>query len=115
MKDVATIRESDRILHIVTATDAVRDRLNKYAAWNDFSARKAAVGVAVEQNVEIADVRAFMHREGQDVFRTRFEEALRTFERRYSATSGLIAPKRPARKSAKARSISSIEFITNGP
>ncbi len=79
--EVATVREGERVLHVVTATDAVRDRLNKYAAWDDFSALEAAVGVAVEQDVDLAKVRAFMHREGQGAFRARYEESLQTFER----------------------------------
>lgn len=37
-----TVRESDQTLHIVSPTDVVRDRLNKYAAWDDFSALRAA-------------------------------------------------------------------------
>jgi hypothetical protein len=77
-----TVREGELILHIVSATDAVRDRLNKYAAWDDLSALRAAVGVALEAKVDLAEVRAFMHREGQGVFRKRFEESLQTFERR---------------------------------
>lgn len=88
VREVATVREGDQVLHIVTATDAVRDRLNKYAAWDDFSALKAAVGVAVEQDVDLAEVRAFMHREGQGVFRARFEEALRAFERQVGERRG---------------------------
>lgn len=77
-----TVREGDQTLHIVSPTDVVRDRLNKYAAWDDFSALRAAVGVVLEQKVDLAKVRAFMHREGQGVFRERFDESLRTFERR---------------------------------
>lgn len=82
VKDVATVREGDKVLHVVTPTDAVRDRLNKFAAWDDFTALRAAVGVALAQDVDLAEVRAFMHREGQGVFRARYDEALQTFERR---------------------------------
>lgn len=77
-----TVREGDQTLHIVSPTDVVRDRLNKYAAWDDFSALRAAVGVALEQKIDLARVRGFMHREGQGVFRERFDESLKTFERR---------------------------------
>ncbi len=80
-----TVREGEKIVHVVTATDVVRDRLNKFAAWDDFSALRAAVGVALEANVDLAEVRKFMKREGQGVFRERFDEALRTFERRVRA------------------------------
>jgi hypothetical protein len=70
-----TVREGDQTLHIVSPTDVVRDRLNKYAAWDDFSALRAAVGVALEQKIDLAKVRAFMHRDGQGVFRERFDDA----------------------------------------
>ena len=77
-----TVRDGELVLHIVSATDVVRDRLNKYTVWDDFSALRAAVGVALEADVDLGQVRAFMHREGRGVFRRRFEEALGTFERR---------------------------------
>lgn len=77
-----TMRDGDLVLHVVSATDVVRDRLNKYAAWDDLSALRAAVGVALEADVDLSEVRSFMHREGQGVFRKRFEESLQTFERR---------------------------------
>jgi len=77
-----TVREGEQVVRIVTAADCVRDRLNKYAAWDDFSALRAAVGVALAAEVDLAEVRAFMEREGQGVFRERFDEAFQTFERR---------------------------------
>jgi len=77
-----TVRDGERVLHVVTATDVVRDRLNKFAAWDDFSALRAAVGVALAADVDLGEIRAFMRREGQGVFRARFEQALTTFERR---------------------------------
>jgi hypothetical protein len=80
--ETETVREGDRILHIVSATDVVRDRLNKYAAWDDFSALRAAIGVALEVRVDLDAVRDFMRRAGTGVFEKRFDEALRVFERR---------------------------------
>jgi len=77
-----TVHDGDRALHIVTATDVVRDRLNKFAAWDDFSALRAAVGVALAADVDLDEVRSFMRREGQGVFRQRFDEAVQTFDRR---------------------------------
>jgi hypothetical protein len=53
-----TVRDGDRTLNIVTAPDVVRDRLNKYAAWDDFSALRAAVGVALEAQVDLDEVGA---------------------------------------------------------
>jgi hypothetical protein len=77
-----TLREGARTVHIVTPVDSVRDRLNKYAAWDDFSALRAAVGVALETNVDLDEVQAFMQREGQGIFHERFEQAFRVFKRR---------------------------------
>ena len=82
VQHVDTLHDGERLLHIITPTDVVRDRLNKYAAWNDFSALRAAVGVALETKVDLDAVRGFMRREGGGIFRERFEEALTTFERR---------------------------------
>jgi hypothetical protein len=83
---VETIREGEQIVHVISATDAVRDRLNKFAVWDDFSALRAAVGVAHEVEVDLESVRSFMEREGRGVHRRRFEEALHVFERRVRET-----------------------------
>jgi hypothetical protein len=80
--DTVTLRDGDRLLHIVSATDSVCDRLNKFAVWDDFSALRAAVGVALNADVDHDVVGAFMKHEGQGVFRARFEQALNLFERR---------------------------------
>jgi len=77
-----TVREGDRVLHVVSATDVVRDRLHKYAAWDDFSALRAAIGVALEVPVDLDAIHDFMRREGVGVFEKRFDEAFRVFERR---------------------------------
>jgi hypothetical protein len=79
---VDTFRNGASIVHVISATDAVRDRLNKFAVWDDFSALRAAVAVARESVVDLDAVRAFTEREGRGVYRTRFEEAFRVFERR---------------------------------
>jgi hypothetical protein len=77
-----TVHGGQRVLHVITPTDTVCDRLNKFAAWDDFSALRAAVGVALATDADLQDVRTFMQREGRGVFRRRFDEALGTFERR---------------------------------
>jgi hypothetical protein len=77
-----TVRDGKRVLNVVTATNVVRDRLNKFAVWDDFSALRAAVGVALAAEVDLKRVRAFMRHEGEGVFKERFDEALRIFERR---------------------------------
>ena len=77
-----TVRRGDQTLHVVSPTDAVKDRLLKYAAWDDFSSLRAAVGVAIASSIDAAAVREFMRREGAGPYRTRFAEAVRIFERR---------------------------------
>jgi hypothetical protein len=41
-----TIREDDRLMHILTPTDCVRDRLAGYLFWHDRQSLAAAVAVA---------------------------------------------------------------------
>ncbi|HEY4442492.1 MAG TPA: hypothetical protein VGN14_18705 [Candidatus Elarobacter sp.] len=78
-----TIRDGDLVLHILSATDAVTDRLNKYAAWDDFSALHAAVAVATATPIHLDAVRDFMRREGAATgFTRQYSEAWAVFERR---------------------------------
>ncbi len=82
VSDIETLRRGDESLHIIRPTAVVEDRLLKYAAWDDFSALRAAVGVALEAPIDLDAVRAFMQREGAGGYRKRFDEAMRVFERR---------------------------------
>jgi len=63
----ATYRRESQILRILTATDAVRDRLIAYYAWNDFAALAAAVGIAVTQRegVDLNAIRDWTERENR--------------------------------------------------
>jgi hypothetical protein len=79
---VETICDEASVLHVISATDAVRDRLHKFAVWDDFSALRAAVAVALQAAVNLDAVRAFMQREGGGIHRARFEQSLNVFERR---------------------------------
>ncbi|HTD37018.1 MAG TPA: hypothetical protein VK669_05865 [Candidatus Limnocylindrales bacterium] len=82
VSDVDTVRRGEQSLRIIGATAVVKDRLLKYAAWDDFSSLRAALGVARTIDLDLDDVRAFMSREGAGVFEKRFDEAMRVFERR---------------------------------
>lgn len=82
VSDVDTVRRGEETLRIIGATAVVKDRLLSYAAWDDFSALRAALGVARATDFDLDDVRAFMSREGAGVFKKRFDEAMRVFERR---------------------------------
>lgn len=53
-----TERRGDEILHVISATDSVRDRFMHYFAWNDYSGLVQAVAVAKAQR-ERVDLDAF--------------------------------------------------------
>jgi hypothetical protein len=45
----STERRNDQVLHVITATDSVRDRFMHYWAWNDYSGLVQAIAVAKAQ------------------------------------------------------------------
>lgn len=53
----STIRRDDELLHVVNATDSVRDRFMHYWAWNDYSGLAQAIAVAKAQR-ELVDFEA---------------------------------------------------------
>lgn len=75
-----TIRRGGDILHIVSPTDCVRDRLAKFYFWNDLSAFEAAKGVYKKQNtrVDLDKVRAWSMKEGE---REKFEQFYKELRR----------------------------------
>lgn len=56
-----TERRDDELLHVISATDSVRDRFMHYFAWNDYSGLAQAVAVAKAQpdRVDLAAFRAW--------------------------------------------------------
>ncbi len=61
-----TLRKTDQILHILTRTDCVRDRLMWFYTDNDRSALSAAIGVAESGAIDRDAIRAWSAREGFD-------------------------------------------------
>lgn len=61
----ATVRRADELLHVITATDSVRDRFMHYWAWNDYSGLVQAVAVAKRQHqyVDLGVFRAWTEAE----------------------------------------------------
>jgi hypothetical protein len=53
IKEWDTLKRGDLLLHIITPTDSVRDRLAAYLFWNDRSSLDAAVSVALAQRDRI--------------------------------------------------------------
>lgn len=62
-----TVRRTGEILHVLSATDSVRDRLAAFLYWNDFSALEQALSVCSAQPAEIdlASIREWCARERQ--------------------------------------------------
>jgi hypothetical protein len=78
--EVAILERANVRLRILTPTDCVRDRLAHYYYWGDYTALKAAVGVAQSQrdSVDLSKLRAWTEREsgaGSD-HRPKFAEFL---------------------------------------
>lgn len=74
-----TLHSGDLLLHILTPTDCVRDRLMWfYLQPTDRSALAAALGVAAEQKVDLKPIEAWSAREG---FTDKFEEFRRRLTR----------------------------------
>jgi hypothetical protein len=81
-----TARKDEKLLYVLTATDAVCNRLESYYAWNDFSARAAAVSIVLAQqgNVDLQQVRDWTDREFKrinDRQKQRFNEFLHDLRR----------------------------------
>lgn len=60
-----TMKRDDLVLHILSPTDCVRDRLAAFLWWNDFSALEQALAVTVRQEVDHKVVEEWCHREGK--------------------------------------------------
>ncbi len=71
-----TLRERDRVLHILSPTDCVRDRLAWFFYGRDHSALDQAVAVARQREVDLAVIKAWAEREGQSVALSQFLDRL---------------------------------------
>jgi hypothetical protein len=63
----ATVTRGDQKLFVLRAFDSCRDRLASYLFWNDLSGLEQALAVhqARQNEVSLADLRAWARREGQ--------------------------------------------------
>jgi hypothetical protein len=77
-----TLREDGLVLHILTPTDCVRDRLASFFWFHDRSALVAACGVAKSPSAEVdlAEIEAWAKREGEGERYGEFLERLSRFE-----------------------------------
>ncbi len=63
--ETATLTNGDMTLRILSPTDCVRDRLAHFYHWEDYTALKAAVGVAAANidNLDVGLLRSWSTRE----------------------------------------------------
>ncbi len=59
-----TRRREQELLHIISPTDCVRDRLSAAIHWNDESSLMQAVAVAKEHDVDLGLIQKWCEREG---------------------------------------------------
>ena len=65
----ATLRREGQVLHVLTATDCVRDRLAAAIHWNDVASIRQAAAVAKRHAVDMETVRSWCEaEEGTRVF-----------------------------------------------
>ena len=69
-----TDRRGEQILHALSPTDSVRDRLSWFYFAKDYSALSAAIGVARAQPIDLDLIREWSVRKGEV---PRFEEFVR--------------------------------------
>ena len=55
-----TVYRGDLLLHVITATDSVRDRLASFLTYRDYSAFRAAVGIATKHEVDMEKIAAWV-------------------------------------------------------
>ncbi len=75
-----TLKDEDRILHILTPTDCCRDRLAGFLFWNDRGSLEQAVAVARRQaeRVDLEAIQSWCEREG---VAEKYQEFLRALDR----------------------------------
>jgi len=71
-----TTSEDDRILNILSPADCCRDRLAGFYFWRDYSSLKAAIEVALHNEVDMSIVQSWSQREGFIEQFQQFEHAL---------------------------------------
>jgi hypothetical protein len=74
-----TVRDGGKTLEIITATDCVRDRLAHYFFWDDRTALRAALAVALAQraHLDLDAVRSWSQRESEEA---KFKDFLRRLQ-----------------------------------
>ena len=61
----STLEESGFVLHILTPTDCVRDRLAWFLFNSDYSSLEQALAVATSQEIDLSQIKEWAIREGE--------------------------------------------------
>ncbi len=65
IQSYATVRRDDELLHVLSRTDCVRDRLSSFYYFTDRSALAAAIAVALSGPIDLDSIERWSLREGQ--------------------------------------------------
>lgn len=78
LRDWETLRERDLLLHILSPTDCVRDRLAWFLFGNDYSALEQALAVAFRHQIDMEKIEAWCLAEGEPrkfaIFQSRYAQ-----------------------------------------
>ena len=63
VKEIAEIQTEYGVLRLITPTDSVKDRLIAYYAWNDDRSLEQAILVAINNNIDIVNIKLWSEKE----------------------------------------------------
>ena len=75
--DYETIEQGESVLHVLSRTDSVRDRLAAFYHWSDRSSLRTALDVARSGEIDLEKIATWSEREGA---REKFAEFTRRFD-----------------------------------
>jgi hypothetical protein len=82
VRNYDTVRRGDRVLHVLTRTDTVRDRLAAFYHWDDRSSLRAALDVAQSGKIDLDKIKRWSAQEGASdkltEFTYRYKQELKT-------------------------------------
>lgn len=63
----STLNDGDKILHLLTPTDSIRDRLSAFLFWDDHQSLEVALSIARSQSdhIDLNALRSWIEREGE--------------------------------------------------
>ena len=79
VKEISEIETEYGVLRLITPTDSVKDRLIAYYAWNDDRSLEQAILVAIHNDIDLDNIRAWSEREREI---EKYKHFLKEYERR---------------------------------